>query len=84
MGMTQPVDDALFADIASHYAERAQADLIERAENGERWDVVIESIDELLCAVPETPRKDKRKHDDTCYARHMDCLANQIMSLIRE
>lgn len=85
MGMVAPVDDALFADIAPHYAERVQVDLIERVECAEHAVAVLETLDELLLDVPYIdPERDKRKHGDDCHRRHIDCLANKIQDLIRE
>jgi hypothetical protein len=83
--MAAPVDDALFADIAPHYAERARADLIERAELSDNRDDMFERVDELLTDVPHIdPAKDRRKHGDDCHRRHVDCLTNKIQDLIRE
>jgi hypothetical protein len=84
--MAEPVDDALFADIAPHYAERAQADLIERADEAVARYELLEALDELLSDVPlwSSTCRDPRKHDDGCHARHADCLASRVQDLIGE
>lgn len=85
MGMTRPVDDALFADIAPHYAERAQAELIERADFNEGANAALEAIDEVLAQLPVFDQeRDKRKHGDECWQWHTDCLGAMIAGLIND
>lgn len=85
MGMAEPVDDALFADIAPHYAERAAFDLAERADFNEGANAALEAIDEVLSQLPEfDPAKDKRKHGDECWQRHTDCLGAKLAGLIND
>lgn len=83
--MTQPVDDALFADIAPHYAERAAQDLRERADLQDGAMAALEAVNELLSRLPSIdPAKDRRKHDDECWQRHTDCLGTLIAGLLND
>lgn len=84
--MAEPVDDMCFADMAPHIAERAAAEQAEYAELGRRMDTLLDEIDALLHGVPRfsEKRNDPRKHDGTCHARHVDCLADALQKLIRE
>lgn len=79
--MTKPVDDALFADIAPHYAERAAAEAAEYAEIGREWsDAVSVVLGEV--AQFNDRKKDPRKHTDKCYTSHADCLANKLADIL--
>lgn len=79
------ITDADLADMAPHIAERAQAELVERAECNDDAVAALEAVDELLSQLPSMdPDRDRRKHDDECWKRHTDCLAVKIGALIRE
>lgn len=82
--MVEPISDADLADYAPHIAERAHAELVERAAQVDSDEAFRESLDDLLLDVPYIdPAKDKRKHADDCHRKHVDCLANKIQDLMQ-
>lgn len=82
--MVAPVDDECFRDMGPHFVERADVALRDRAQDSERYEALAELLDNILTSVPTLKEKDKRKHDEQCWAKHVECLATHIQDAIRE
>lgn len=84
MGMT-PISDADLADYAPHIAERAAVEQAEYADLGRDAEPILEALQDLLHGIYRYPadKKDPRKHSDTCFAKHADCLADAVQRLIQ-